>query len=269
LEEWISLDMTFPCNGANLYKTLRCPNQEGHNLYVCSHKNLKLLYILYGLFFFFERDALMYLAFFIFHKWCCTALSHFTSFLSLAYCDDCPVMAVCTWTVGRGSLHYVLFSGCSNVIPQHPLLLPCISLCFSILRYNGLELRQRYNCVIFIWFLFFFSVDDKNWTCGRKFCGIISHLSVLLGTVPINNFINHPFLCAGCLHALYHDIIFLCIHFQIGRISSCIIPLNLCISWMLMVSFLFGFAWMLYMHDCFTVSETAERWRKQIICTYC
>jgi hypothetical protein len=32
------------------------------------------------------------------------------------------------------SLHYLLFSGCSNVIPQRPLWLPCISINFSILR---------------------------------------------------------------------------------------------------------------------------------------
>ena len=148
LQEWLSfLDMTFPCTGDNLYTTLRCPNQEDHNLYVCSHKSLKSLCILCG---FFLREALMYLAFFIFHTWCCIALSHFTSFLSLARFGDCPVMAVCTWTVGRDSLHYLLFSGCSNVIPQHPLLLPPISLCFSILRYNSLELWQRCNCVIFI-----------------------------------------------------------------------------------------------------------------------
>lgn len=69
LEEWISfVDMTFSCTGDNLYKTLQCHNQEGCNLYVCSHENLKSVYILCG--FFFWKETLMYLAFFIFHTWC-------------------------------------------------------------------------------------------------------------------------------------------------------------------------------------------------------
>jgi len=125
LEEQTSfLDMTFPCNGDNLYKTLWCPNQEGHNLYDCSHKNLKPVYILCG--FFFERDTLIYLPFSIFGTWCCIALSHFTSFLSPAHCGHCPVMEVCTWTVGHGSLRYVAVMWYHNTLFCCPIF-PSVS----------------------------------------------------------------------------------------------------------------------------------------------
>ena len=231
---------------------------------------------------FFEREALMCLAFFIFHMWCCIALSHFSYFT----CDvalHCPIFHL------SFLLHTVAIVLSWQFVPEQWDMALCIilfSLVAAMWYHNTLFCCPVFASVFQSWgitilncgrgtilssslVVILFSVDNNNWTCGRKFCGTISHLSVLLGTIPINNFVNHPFLCAGHIHALCHDIIFLCIHFQNGRISSCIVPLNLCISWRLMVSVLFGFTWMLHMHICFTVSETAKRWRKHIICTYC
>lgn len=85
--------------------------------------------------FFFERDALIYLPFFIFRKWCCIALSHFTSFLSLAHCGLCPVMEVCTWTVGHGSLRYVAVMWYHNTLFSCPIF-PCVPQSWGITVLN-------------------------------------------------------------------------------------------------------------------------------------
>jgi len=128
LEEQTSfLDMTFPCNGDNLYKTLWCPNQEGHNLYDCSHKNLKPVYILCGFFFLKRRTNLLA----IFHIWHVMLHCIVPFYIFSFSCTLWPLSCHGSLYLNSGTWLFALC--CSNVIPQHPLLLPHISLCFSIL----------------------------------------------------------------------------------------------------------------------------------------
>lgn len=201
------------------YKTLPCRNEEDQNPYFCCHKNLKSTCVFVEFYkeILFGMKAQMYLAFYTLHTWLSIALSLFTS-NSFVHCDQCPVRQFVheLWDIALS-----IFFSYTRV--------PSMLLCIDSLLHNSwpnivLNWAELQLCYLYL-VLILFSYLAKNWhhhhhlTCGRKFCGAISFFLVLLGTVPINNLVNHPLPCGTSIYALQQDSPSLFVLFHIWRIS--------------------------------------------------